>query len=208
MKLQRLILVFISLIFSAVNFSGCASMNRTQKGAVAGAAVGGVAGGAAKGGKGAVIGAAGGALVGGLLGAYLDKRHKELSQVVETTKTEHGLMVTLKNDLLFDFNRTDLKDGAKSNLAELAHILAKYPDDHLEVAGYTDHIGKSEYNLKLSKERAHAVREYLVANGVKNQITDVGMGEIPGSGDDPNLVAKNRKVEIYIDVKAPPQASN
>lgn len=188
--------------------SGCSSMNRTQKGALAGAAVGGAAGGAAKGGKGAAIGAGVGALTGGLIGAYLDKRQKELANVVQTTRTEHGLMVTLKNDLLFDFNKTELKGSAEQNLGELAAILAKYPKDGLEVVGYTDHIGKEDYNLKLSTQRAEAVRGFLARNGVKNQLTAKGAGEIPGSGNDPNAVAANRKVEIYIDVAPPASAKN
>ena len=145
-----------------------------------------------------------GAAAGGLLGNYLDKRQKELAQIVKTEKTSNGLLITLKNDLLFDFGKTDLKDASKRTLSELGQILAKYPKDKLRVAGYTDHIGAEEYNLKLSEGRAQSVKDFLVSTGVKNEMNSVGMGEIPGTGNDPAAVAQNRKVEIYIDV-APPQ---
>ncbi len=204
MRIHHSLLLFLVLIGSV----GCSNMDRKQKGALAGAAVGAVGGGAAKGGKGAIIGAAGGAVAGGLIGAYLDSRQKELAQVVQTQKTSEGLMVTLKNDLLFDFNGTNLKTTAHTNLGELAAILKKYPKDKLRVAGYTDHIGSEEYNKKLSTSRAEAVRDYLVSQGVTNNIRAVGMGEIAGTGNDPAAVAQNRKVEIYIDVEVPEQAKN
>lgn len=199
-----LIIVSVSLGFTVA----CSSMNKTQKGAVAGAAAGGLFGGAAKGGKGAVIGAAAGAAAGGLLGAYLDRRQRELAQVVQTEKTNEGLKITLKNDLLFDFNGTALKGQASENLGELAAILAKYPKDSLRVAGYTDHIGKEDYNQRLSSQRAESVRQFLQSSGVKNQMDAVGMGEVSGQGNDPRAVAHNRKVEIYIAVAPPPEQAN
>lgn len=197
--------IFISVI--SLTLSACSSMNRAQKGAIAGGAVGGVAGGAAKGGKGAIIGGAAGAIAGGAIGAYLDHRQKELSRVVETRKTEHGLLITMKSDLLFDFNQAAVKANARQNLSDLAEILAKYPKDNLEVAGYTDHIGAEAYNKRLSQQRAEAVRDFLKSQGVKNFITARGMGEIAGTGNDPAAVSKNRKVEIYIDVAAPQTAA-
>ena len=200
--------LFILLVCSfALATTGCESMNRKQKGALAGAAAGGAFGGATKGGKGAVIGAMAGAAAGGLMGAYLDKRHEELQQVVETEKTERGLKVTLQNDLLFDFDKNDLRGEAKETLEDLAGILAKYPKDDLRVAGFTDHIGSQNYNLQLSESRAREVKDFLQNNGVKSDIKAVGMGELPGQGSDPKQVAQNRKVEIFIDVE-PPQATS
>jgi outer membrane protein OmpA-like peptidoglycan-associated protein len=190
-------------IFSAMAMTGCESMNRKQKGALAGAAAGGAFGGATKGTKGAVIGAAAGAAAGGLLGTYLDKRHEELKQVVETEKTDRGLKVTLKNDVLFDFDQNTLKPEARSTLSELADILGKYPQDDLRIAGYTDHLGPATYNQRLSESRAHAVKDFLGSRGVENQMKAVGLGEIPGTGEDPAIVAQNRKVEIFIDIEPP-----
>jgi outer membrane protein OmpA-like peptidoglycan-associated protein len=204
--MQKSFFILLSLLIAFA--FGCSNMNKTQKGAVAGAAAGGLFGGAAKGGKGAVIGAAAGAAAGGLLGAYLDRRQKELQQVVQTEKTNEGLKITLKNDLLFDFNGTSLKGNAQQNLGELASILAKYPKDSLRVAGYTDHIGKEDYNQRLSTQRAEAVRGFLASNGVKNEMDAVGMGEIAGQGNNPDSVAQNRKVEIYIAVAPPPEQAN
>ena len=188
--------------------AGCANMSKTQKGAAAGAALGGVVGGASKGTRGAAIGAAIGAAAGGLMGNYLDQRQKELAQVVQTEKTDKGLLITLKNDVLFDFDRSQLKTDGEGTLAELSGILAKYPQDKLRVEGFTDHIGDAAYNKRLSNQRAQAVQGFLSSNGVKSPIRSVGMGEIPGRGTDPVAVAANRKVEIYIDVAPPPEAQS
>lgn len=198
------------LVFSMGIFllAGCANMNKTQQGATAGAVLGGAVGGASKGTRGAAIGAAVGAAAGGIMGNYLDRRQKELAQVVQTEKTDRGLLITLKNDVLFDFNRADLKDGSRQTLSEMADILAKYPQDKLQVAGFADHIGQADYNKRLSEQRASRVRDYLVAEGVKNPINSVGMGSLPGTGNDPDAVAMNRKVEIYIDVAPPDQKTN
>lgn len=198
---------FFALLLCAALPMGCANMNKTQQGAAAGAVLGGAVGGASKGTRGAAVGAAVGAAAGGLMGRYLDQRQKELAQVVQTEKTDRGLLVTLKNDVLFDFNKTDLKNASKDTLGEMAGILAKYPNDRLRVAGFTDHIGRPAYNQQLSEKRARTVHDYLVAEGVKNPITSIGMGPIAGTGNDPAAVAMNRKVEIYIDV-APPEQSN
>jgi OOP family OmpA-OmpF porin len=46
------------------------------------------------------------------------------------------------------------------------------------VTGHTDRIGSAEYNLKLSKQRADAVRDYLISKGVdRTKIETIGMGE-------------------------------
>lgn len=103
--------------------TGCANMNKTQKGAAAG----------------------------GLLGNCLDRRQKELQQVVQTEKTDNGLLVTMKGDVLFDFDRTNLKGEAETNLTELAHILGKYPKDKLRVIGY-DHMIGDEMSLGASAQ--------------------------------------------------------
>src|SRR5512133_1278478 len=90
-------------------------------GALLGAGVGALAGGK----KGALIGAGVGAVAGGSVGLYLDKQHKELEKVAETKRTEHGLLVQLKNDILFDVNSAVLKPGAVDQLGQVGDILAK-----------------------------------------------------------------------------------
>jgi outer membrane protein OmpA-like peptidoglycan-associated protein len=199
--------VFLLMIFSLSFNVGCQSAGkRTGVGAAAGAVVGGVVG-AAKGGvKGAAIGAAAGGAAGAGIGYYLDQRAKELSKVVETKKTDDGLMVTLKNDVLFDFNKTDISADARKTLGELAAILKKYPGDKLRITGFTDKVGTTDYNQRLSQKRAEAVQTQLTANGVEQaRVKAVGVGETRAKGTETEPRAEDRKVEIYIDVEQPKQ---
>ena len=72
----------------------------------------------------------------------------------------------------------------------------------LKVTGYTDSVGKEAYNLKLSKERAHSVVEYLISSGIpRSQFVSVaGAGESNpvASNQTPEGRALNRRTEIKI----------
>ncbi|MGE0526415.1 MAG: OmpA family protein [Bdellovibrionales bacterium] len=200
-------LATVVIMCSSVSLAlGCANMSKGQKGAAAGAAVGGTVGGLSKGTTGAVLGAAGGAIAGGLMGEYLERRQKELQQVVPTEKTEDGLKIKMQSDVLFGFDNAELRPDAKKTLAELAGVLEKYPKDKLRIAGYTDHLGAEAYNQKLSEQRAENVKVYLAAQGVESQMTAVGKGEILGKEKekDPAALKEDRRVEIFVDV-APPE---
>jgi OOP family OmpA-OmpF porin len=76
--------------------------------------------------------------------------------------------VKLSSEALFDFDKATLRPGAKQTLDELSRKLANYPKqiDSIKVFGHTDRIGAADYNDRLSLERATAVKDYLVANGV------------------------------------------
>jgi outer membrane protein OmpA-like peptidoglycan-associated protein len=182
--------------------SGCTSPGkRTAIGAGAGAATGAAVGGIARGGKGALIGAGVGAAVGGFIGNRMDKQAKELEEVAETKRTRDGILVNLKNDLLFATNSTQLAGGAEQQLADLAAILVKYPTNHIVVAGHTDDVGTASYNQSLSLQRARAVQGVLASHGVKpEQMLTQGFGESQPIASNKNAAgrSKNRRVELRI----------
>ncbi len=72
------------------------------------------------------------------------------------------------NNILFEFNSSDLNDQAKSSLEILKSILINYPELKVEVAGYTDSKGSKEYNRMLSDKRAQRVINYLVTSGTSS----------------------------------------
>jgi outer membrane protein OmpA-like peptidoglycan-associated protein len=171
-------------------------------GAVAGAGLGALLGGK----KGALIGAGVGALAGGSVGLYLDKQAKELEQVAKTKRTENGLVVEMASDILFDVNSADLKPAAVEQLIKVGDIIAKYSDDRVRIEGYTDSSGAAAYNQGLSTRRADSVKQVLMARGVKDtQITALGMGEAKPIADNATSEgrAKNRRVELHVDVPNP-----
>jgi outer membrane protein OmpA-like peptidoglycan-associated protein/tetratricopeptide (TPR) repeat protein len=80
-------------------------------------------------------------------------------------KVFEGAFLSIKN-ILFDFDSYKLNDDAVTSLNTLSSILKNYPDLHIEIAGYTDAKGSSEYNMKLADNRAQAVMDYLTASGI------------------------------------------
>ena len=99
--------------------AGCATAGRdTAIGAGVGGAAGAGVGALVGGKKGALIGLGVGALAGGSVGLYLDKQRKELEKVAEVKKTEHGLLVQMKNDILFDTGSDGIKAEGVTELAQ------------------------------------------------------------------------------------------
>lgn len=124
----------------------------------------------------------------------------QLNQVLATRETARGLIVNM-SDVLFDFNKFTLKPEAREKLAKVSGILMAYPGLTLQVEGYTDSIGSDEYNQKLSEQRAGAVRDYLVAQGVaQTGITAQGYGKNDPVADNATADgrAQNRRVQLVV----------
>jgi len=124
----------------------------------------------------------------------------QLNQVLQTTESARGLIVNM-SDVLFDFNKYTLKGEAREKLAKVSGILLAYPNLKLQVEGYTDNIGSDEYNQKLSEQRADAVRDYLISQGVKDgAITATGYGKSSPIADNSTSAgrAQNRRVQLVV----------
>lgn len=201
----------IIVLLSAVIFAGCSTVNENPNtakgigiGAAAGAALGAIVGnnnGDAK--KGAAIGAVLGATAGGVIGKRMDNQAKELEKIAETKRTEQGLVSKLKSDILFETGKADLKDQAKTDLAQMATIMKKYPENVLVVKGYTDSTGSVKINETLSQKRAEAVKNHLVNNGIPmTVVTTQGLGSANPIADNSNEMGRkqNRRVEIEVTV--------
>jgi outer membrane protein OmpA-like peptidoglycan-associated protein len=124
----------------------------------------------------------------------------QLNQVLQTRDTAKGLIVSMP-DVLFAFNKYDLKPEARERLAKISGIVLAYPDLKLQIVGYTDSVGSDEYNQTLSDKRAEAVRDFLVTNGVSmNNVTAQGMGKADPVADNSTAQGRqlNRRVEMIV----------
>jgi len=124
----------------------------------------------------------------------------QLNQVLQTRDTARGLIVSMP-DVLFAFNKYELKPEARERLARISGIVLAYPDLKLEIEGYTDSIGSDEYNQTLSDRRAEAVRDYLVSSGVSmNNVAARGMGKADPVADNSTAAGRqlNRRVEMIV----------
>jgi len=188
---------------------GCASMNKSQKGAVIGAASGTVVGGligkaAGNTAIGAILGAAVGGVAGAYIGHYMDKQAEEMRRDIAGARIERvgeGIKITFDSGLMFDVDKATLRQESRNNLAKLAGILNKYEDTHILLEGHTDATGSDEYNLKLSRRRAQAVSDYLAGIGVgPSRFTITGYGEAQPVADNDTAYGRqqNRRVEVAI----------
>jgi outer membrane protein OmpA-like peptidoglycan-associated protein len=129
-----------------------------------------------------------------------EQLRQQLNTILETRESARGLIVNM-SDVLFDFNKYTLKPGTREKLARVSGILMAHPGLKIEVEGHTDSVGSDEYNQKLSEQRASAVREYLVSNGVgSDTITSRGFGESKpvASNDTGEGRQQNRRVELVV----------
>ena len=109
-------------------------------------------------------------------------------------------IVKLRN-VYFGFDSAVLLATAKNQLDVSASILKRNPDVKVEIAGYADARGPESYNLKLSEQRAEAVRSYLERAGVESaRMSTRGYGESHTGASDTsaNGLAENRRVEFRV----------
>ena len=134
--------------------------------------------------------------------ALLEARDAQIRQLqsLNAKQTERGTLVTF-GDVLFDFDRADLKSNSRDSITTLANYLIKNPDRKVIVEGYTDSKGSASYNQGLSERRANAVKNALVHAGVDpSRIVAQGYGkEYPVASNATNSGrAQNRRVEVTI----------
>jgi outer membrane protein OmpA-like peptidoglycan-associated protein len=207
MKNLRMSLVMI--LSAVLILSGCASWNKTQKGAVIGTAAGGGMGavvGRAAGNTalGAIIGAAVGGATGAIIGNQMDKQAEEIEKTVPDAKVERvgeGIVVEFSSNVLFGFDQSSLSNDAKINLDKLVTVLNSYPDTDIELQGHTDSQGSIAYNQTLSEKRASTVSGYLAGKGITaSRVTIKGYGETVPKYDNETAAGRalNRWVEFLI----------
>lgn len=129
--------------------------------------------------------------------AKLAAMREKLSEL-DTRQSDEGLVVTL-GDVLFELDKARLKPGAKRSLRQLVRALRDAPKTRIRIEGYTDSTGSYAYNMRLSRERAESVRDYLVAHGIDaDLITAVGLGEQYPVATNETVAGRqqNRRVEV------------
>ncbi len=131
----------------------------------------------------------------------LIKELQVLVATLEARETKRGLELTLSDDVLFEFDRAELKPGGILKLRPLVDFLTEHPGRLVTIEGHTDSVGDERYNRDLSQRRADAVRGLLIQNGIKSaQIVSRGLGEqYPiASNETESGRLQNRRVQIII----------
>lgn len=127
----------------------------------------------------------------------------ESSSAADTT-------ITLRSDVLFDFDKATLTPRARTTLRSVAARIGSRAVGPVKVTGYTDSIGSDSVNIPLSQARAASVAASLkpLTSGVTFQTAGLGSADPvapntrPDGSDNPAGRALNRRVTITIPVKA------
>jgi outer membrane protein OmpA-like peptidoglycan-associated protein len=136
--------------------------------------------------------------------AMREQLEARLNEILQTRDSARGLIVSM-SDVLFDTGQYSLKPGAREKLAKVAGILIAYPSLNIAVGGYTDNVGGDEMNQKLSENRAGAVRDYLVQQGVvATSVSATGFGNSSPVATNDNSAGRqeNRRVELVVSGEA------
>jgi outer membrane protein OmpA-like peptidoglycan-associated protein len=135
---------------------------------------------------------------------------QSLNEIAMVKQEARGLVITLQGQVLFRSGKADLLPIAREQLGKVSQALQQQDvDKSIVVEGYTDSRGSAKSNLRLSRERAEAVRLYLVEKGLDStRVVAIGKGEANPVASNANSEgrANNRRVEIVLS-DTPPRES-
>lgn len=115
-------------------------------------------------------------------------------------KIELGKVHRFEN-VVFDFNSSELNEESKKEIDLVYNFLIKEPDTKIKITGHTDNLGSDEFNIRLSESRIKSVVNYLLDKGLnKNRVSFKGYGakKSISSNDTEEGRRKNRRVEFKI----------
>jgi outer membrane protein OmpA-like peptidoglycan-associated protein len=123
-------------------------------------------------------------------------------QALGATESALEVKVDLPADVLFDFDKADVRPDAAEALGRLATVIRGYPSGRVAIEGHTDAKGDDAYNQRLSERRAESVKRWLVEREAiaADRFTTRGAGESRPVADNTTDAGrqKNRRVEVVI----------
>ncbi len=127
--------------------------------------------------------------------------YKEITgQNLETAPLKAGTTVTLYN-VFFEFAKATLEKESFLELDRMIGVMNNNSNMAIEVQGHTDNVGSDAVNMRLSQQRADAVKDYFLAKGISaDRVKSTGLGESKpvASNETTEGQAKNRRVEFII----------
>ncbi|KMQ51517.1 OmpA domain protein [Chitinispirillum alkaliphilum] len=128
-------------------------------------------------------------------------RFSELqSELINVSEDARGTIISM-SDILFDIGKATLKPELKTSLARIAGILIVYRDIQVLVEGHTDNVGSNDFNMRLSRQRADNVKNFLIGQGVcSGRLSSEGYGFHRPVGDNSTEDGRrqNRRVDLVI----------
>lgn len=126
---------------------------------------------------------------------------KMISKKIEMKKLVVGATSVLRN-IYFDYGTAKFREESYDELNKLENMMKKNTNLSVEIAGHTDNVSSASFNLKLSQQRANAVRDFLISKGIEaKRVKAVGYGEErPLASNDDEIDGRelNRRVEFQV----------
>ncbi|WP_166365353.1 OmpA family protein [Pseudomonas akapageensis] len=188
---------------------GSTGMSKTAKYGGLGALAGAVAGAAINHdnrGKGALIGAAIAGTAAAGYGYYADKQEAALRASMANTGVEvqrqgDQIKLIMPGNITFATDSSSIAPSFYSPLNNLANSFKQFPQNNIEIIGYTDSTGSRQHNMDLSQQRAQSVSTYLTSQGVDGtrlSVRGAGPDQPIASNADANGRSQNRRVEVNL----------
>jgi outer membrane protein OmpA-like peptidoglycan-associated protein len=137
----------------------------------------------------------------GAITATVQQLHQAM-QELGARESALEVTVSLPADVLFDFDKADIRPDAAAALARLATVIRGYPAGRAEIQGHTDAKGNAAYNQLLSQRRAEAVKRWLVEREriAPDRLATRGFGKSRPMADNETEAGrqKNRRVEVVV----------
>lgn len=133
--------------------------------------------------------------------AQQEKDAAALAAIGRVQQINDEIAVVLSNDILFDYGKSNLSRKSKKTLNQAVELLNQIPNRTLRINGHTDSSGSDEHNMQLSEERAKAVYDYMLQQGLQiKKVTYKGYGETKPVADNSTKEGRiaNRRVEFRI----------
>ncbi len=137
----------------------------------------------------------------GVLNNFSINRSADSSEDLMALSLLQELEALPTDKIVFNKNSTTLAESAKEVLDDVAAAILGYNDLVVEIAGHTDSSGDAVTNLRLSKQRATAVQDYLVEKNVPgSRLSPIGYGETAPISDNDTVAgrAANRRIEFNL----------
>jgi outer membrane protein OmpA-like peptidoglycan-associated protein len=142
----------------------------------------------------------------------LQKKQLELDKLKQELKyqeTAKSISISLQGDVLFDFGKAELRPEAEAALEKVGTVIQQFPEGKVQIDGFTDSKGRKKQNMALSRERAVAVKRWLVnkkaiaaasiaAKGLGEE-SPVAQNQNADGSDNPEGRAQNRRVQITVE---------
>jgi outer membrane protein OmpA-like peptidoglycan-associated protein len=126
--------------------------------------------------------------------------YQEINRDLFMVPAKIGSTIRL-NNIFFDFAKAELRPESFPELDRLVNCLSENPKMEIEIRGHTDNVGGHDPNIKLSNDRAAAVKIYLISKGInESRVRSIGYGETkPLKKNDTETNKQiNRRVEFVI----------